>query len=984
MVSPANGAVVDNRSVDFKWNLPGGECANENIILRIKSIPNMLGGGNEILTKRLEHWDDHYTHNFGEECEGRRIYWSVWSERSGTNPPSPWVFQIASNQLPSITFDTSNGDARASILSKLIQWTFRGTASDPEGKLAGVLFRCEGPGYCGPGSPYVNLSGAAWSYVHNALAGDVTVSFVAKDNKHYVQSRKVNLRIDNVPPLTTAYVNGSPHLPTGWFNRPVIIMLRAADRPAGTVLAGLGEVHLVKNGVDSVRTGDFLTADGTYTIGYYSKDKVGNQEGMRTFRVKIDRTLPTLPAAANETNGTPNDTWQKTHNIPTFTWNAPTDALSGLDRYQLYFGTNPVGTTVHRTLAPATPRTWTPQPAGVRTGAYYLRIRAKDKAGNWTPWTTIFTYRFDNTPPHNPSGVEHAEKDVFSTVWQNYTREADFSWPVPYDAGSGVKGCDVYWGPDEKGTKDDFITANSYKDTTPMCGEDAVCSWYLRFRCTDQLDNVAPAWTTGFVLRYDKFPDPRSDHYRSLANAVPLGVGNLSSSGYIAHGTLGLSTPSETLNSTNYTLNTGYDPGRPVAPGTTIVALMTMGLKNTTALSETCDAPMVSIDDGAEFTNDLDVTVSLCSPYAVESIISSSPLDNIDVSDTRWNNYSVSNTQSRMMKQPWSLSEDDVVSQTLTAYVAFKDWDGTIHSTFFDDIIYDPDAPTGNIYASANPTETLPVTTLQANGTITMYLSAQDDVSGVSEMQIGRDTNFGDAGWRPFTDTVQIVPTDIYYGASQRTLYARFKDMVGNVSEPVSTTFIFDMQPPTGSVMVDPEIVGPKQITTTLTLDAKDEQSAVAEMRISTNDQFTDTIWMAYTPAYTWYVTSMEQPWEQIYVQYRDQMGNVSAVYSDTYIIDTFPPAILYTEVVTGDFPTRNIKVWAYDGMLSNVPSIHLSSSPLMIENVTTMSYGKDLEWTFDADSVVWVQVEDSVGNTSDAIPLYAQGVNVFLPIVIK
>jgi hypothetical protein len=52
------------------------------------------------------------------------------------------------------------------------------------------------------------------------------------------------------------------------------------------------------------------------------------------------------------------------------------------------------------------------------------------------------------------------------------------------------------------------------------------------------------------------------------------------------------------------------------------------------------------------------------------------------------------------------------------------------------------------------------------------------------------------------------------------------------------------------------------------------------------------------------------------------------------------------------------------------------------------MPYADSTEWTFDKDPVVWVQVEDSVGNKSNPVPLYAEGItitnmrNVYLPLV--
>ncbi len=104
----------------------------------------------------------------------------------------------------------------------------------------------------------------------------------------------------------------------------------------------------------------------------------------------------------------------------------------------------------------------------MHTGSYYLRGRARDNAGNWSAWATLFTFRYDGTPPENPADVQHT-LPITSTVWQSATNTADFSWLTPHDEGSGVGGYDVYWGPVITGTDTIFTSANAYQDPRPLC-----------------------------------------------------------------------------------------------------------------------------------------------------------------------------------------------------------------------------------------------------------------------------------------------------------------------------------------------------------------------------------------------------------------------------------------------------------------------------------------------------------------------------------
>ena len=120
--------------------------------------------------------------------------------------------------------------------------------------------------------------------------------------------------------------------------------------------------------------------------------------------------------------------------------------------YQLYFGADPNGV-AYQNVTAVEPRQWTPYPAGVPTGVYYLRGRARDIAGNWSAWTNLFTFRYDGTPPENPANVTHTA-GITSTVWQRLTNTADFTWPAPHDEGSGIKGYVCLLG-DGAGWRDD-------------------------------------------------------------------------------------------------------------------------------------------------------------------------------------------------------------------------------------------------------------------------------------------------------------------------------------------------------------------------------------------------------------------------------------------------------------------------------------------------------------------------------------------------
>ncbi len=432
---------------------------------------------------------------------------SIVSEWSPT-----WSFTIAPpNRPPSIAFDTANGNSFPTgvINTRERNWTFQGTAQDPEGRLSHIQWHCSGDN-CGA---LLSQSGVSnWTYTRHNLLGRNTLYFRAYDAEgYYSNSRSLTLNIDLAPPTTRVSLNGEANpanWPT-WFTQPVAVALHATDGNTGNARVGVQEVrYRVNGGAWQTQGGDSvnftLNSDGIHTVEYYAVDRVGNTEGARSVTFQLDQTPPSPPAGIVESNGVTHDVWQRDHNAPTFTWEASNDATSGVWGYQLYFGKDPQGINYH-TFTADQPRVWTPQPGGVHTGVYYLRGRARDVAGHWSAWTDLFTFRYDETPPENPTNVTHAT-GITNTVWQRLTNSADFSWPVPHDEGSGIRGYHVYWGPNEIGESGTFITTNAFADLTPLCDTVAVCTGYLRLRSVDNVNNLANEWSTGFVLRYDNVP----------------------------------------------------------------------------------------------------------------------------------------------------------------------------------------------------------------------------------------------------------------------------------------------------------------------------------------------------------------------------------------------------------------------------------------------------------------------------------------------
>ncbi len=125
----------------------------------------------------------------------------------------------------------------------------------------------------------------------------------------------------------------------------------------------------------------------------------------------------------------------------------------------------------------------------------------------------------------------------------------------------------------------------------------------------------------------------------------------------------------------------------------------------------------------------------------------------------------------------------------------------------------------------------------------------------------------------------------------------------GGVTATFSTNILTDLDPPTGSVVINDGASFTTNRVVTLALTANDNSGVVARMRFS-NDGVTWTAWEPYAPTRQWEfppgVTT-----RTVRAQFEDPYGNVSAVVSDSIFLDPTPPppvrlAVTETNVVEG------------------------------------------------------------------------------------
>jgi Big-like domain-containing protein len=234
---------------------------------------------------------------------------------------------------------------------------------------------------------------------------------------------------DSAAPATT---DDTASLGSSWKNTTQTVVLLPSDGSgsgaAATYATSDGSTPTTASPQGTTVT---LSADGVYTVEYFSVDRVGNVEAVRTAgtQIRIDKTAPataslgTLPATIR--------------NGQTLTGSG-TDALSGVDSITYLYcsggACTPSTAIGASSTGPSYAVTWAAMPAD---GTYQVVARVRDVAGN-TRDSAKQTVTIDNTAPNttvtgpaNPTNATDAAFGFAST-------EAGSTFECSLDGGAFV------------------------------------------------------------------------------------------------------------------------------------------------------------------------------------------------------------------------------------------------------------------------------------------------------------------------------------------------------------------------------------------------------------------------------------------------------------------------------------------------------------------------------------------------------------------
>ncbi|HEX2110140.1 MAG TPA: Ig-like domain-containing protein [Gaiellaceae bacterium] len=236
-------------------------------------------------------------------------------------------------------------------------------------------------------SPYSQ----AYSWAPGATFDSPANTVTAYDKVGNTASSSFAVVRDANPPVTG---DNTASIGSDWKNTTQTVVLSPSDGAgAGTAATYSTTDGSTPTTASPLGTTVTLSADGVYTVKYFSVDNVGNAEDVRSAgtQVRVDKTRPSSAVLD------PLPSVIKNGQVLT---GSGADALSGVASISYLYcaGGNCTPTTVigSSSAASSYPITWSVQPPD---GTYQLVARVRDVAGN-TLDSVKRTVTVDNTPPH--------------------------------------------------------------------------------------------------------------------------------------------------------------------------------------------------------------------------------------------------------------------------------------------------------------------------------------------------------------------------------------------------------------------------------------------------------------------------------------------------------------------------------------------------------------------------------------------------------
>jgi len=369
------------------------------------------------------------------------------------------------------------------------------------------------------------------------------------------------------------------------------------------------------------------------------------------------------------------------------------------------------------------------------------------------------------------------------------------------------------------------------------------------------------------------------------------------------------------------------------------------GVTNMTSIRVLVDttrpAGTVVIDDGATYATSRTVNLTLDAhdAFGVDAMMVSGRMD---FTDANWRSYE------GRITWPLPLGDGQKV-----VYAKFMDKNGLFSDVSSDTIVLDTMAPVGFIDVNGGE--------LYTNETVIDVQLYATDLSGVEGMQLSESPTFEGAVWVPYTQTFrfQLQAVD---GA--KTIYARFRDVVGHVSTAVNDTLVLDRVAPVLSLTLNggERFTNSRLALVTLTLT---HNGPVEWMKVSGDPLLEDVSEEPFRQTLELTLTG-EDGLTYVYARAWDMAGNIGPIASASITIDTRPPSIRLTINDDDTYTNTTLVTLSVVALEEDVlRDLEVDASPLFT-GATRMPFVGSLSWVLtggDGTNMLYARATDMAGN---------------------
>ena len=324
------------------------------------------------------------------------------------------------------------------------------------------------------------------------------------------------------------------------------------------------------------------------------------------------------------------------------------------------------------------------------------------------------------------------------------------------------------------------------------------------------------------------------------------------------------------------------------------------------------------------------------------------------VDEGEWSTDGVAGTTSYSITIPSALAEGAHTIKVRATDSNGYTTDSTLYGT--DSFTVDTSGPTaGTISVNSGDTAT-------GDRDVTLTLSATDAFSTVTYMMLSESADFDGASWVAYATSKAF---ELTASNGTKTVYVKFKDAAGNVSEVVNDTIVLDTTAPAGSIAINAGATLTNDRTLALTLAATDDLSTVAEMMIAEDAAFTGVSYEAFSTSRTYELTSVGDAVKTVYVKFKDALGNESTPYSAEIELDTTgPSAPAITKLgLIPNIPNKNTLFYYFT---SQVPQIKGNAEVGSTVSFKNLLGSKTYTTTADADGKFTIVISNPALSRGD------------------